>query len=44
MRNKTLIYEEPVVELIQVNVENGFAVSGETTNGQIDGWAPGEDW
>lgn len=31
MKNSKKLYEPPVVEILKVEVENGFAVSGNTT-------------
>ncbi len=33
-----LKYEEPLIDIIEVKIERGFAQSNEGTNFDIDGW------
>lgn len=42
-----LSYERPLVEIIEVNVEDGFAQSFENSSGvnvNIGGWGSGDDF
>lgn len=43
MNAKNFNYESPIVEVIAIEVEKGFAGS-EINTGNIDGWTQGEEW
>ena len=44
MNTRKKIYEEPIVELVKIQVEKGFAVSNPLSTDQLPDLLPGGNW